>query len=77
MHSLHSDERPKAEKVPGVTRDQRRVAKKSCGGASGVMTFIVADDDMVYEKDLGGDTAMLVSAIGSDSLDPTWVASTP
>jgi hypothetical protein len=41
------------------------------------MTFIVAYDDVVYEKDLGGDTAMLVSAIGSDSLDPTWVVSTP
>ena len=32
-------------------------------GNSGVMTFIVNHDGVVYEKDLGPDTAKLASAI--------------
>ena len=37
-------------------------------GDTGVMTFIVGEDDVVYEKDLGEDTLNLAAAI--DSFDP-------
>ena len=39
---------------------------------SGVMTFIVNQDGVVYEKDLGADTAKLASAISEYNPDKTW-----
>jgi Protein of unknown function (DUF2950) len=39
---------------------------------SGVMTFIVNQDGVVYEKDLGADTAKLASAISEFNPDKTW-----
>jgi len=43
--------------------------------SSGVMTFIVDGDDVVYEKDLGPDTAKLARAMTDYSPDPTWSVS--
>jgi hypothetical protein len=40
--------------------------------SSGVMTFIVGEDGVVYEKDLGGDTADLARAIHEYNPTPSW-----
>ena len=40
---------------------------------SGVMTFIVNEDDIVYQKDLGPDTAQLATAISEYNPDKTWM----
>lgn len=39
---------------------------------SGVMTFIVNQDGVVYEKDLGSDTAKLGAAMSEYNPDATW-----
>ena len=39
---------------------------------SGVMTFIVNQDGVVYEKDLGADTAKLAAAMSEYNPDSTW-----
>jgi hypothetical protein len=41
-------------------------------GASGVMTFIVNHDGVVYEKDLGAETAKIASAMTKFDPDLTW-----
>ncbi len=41
-------------------------------GVSGVMTFIVSHDGVVYEKDLGVNTAQAAGAIKAFSPDRTW-----
>jgi hypothetical protein len=54
-------------------------------GDSGVMTFIVNHDGVVYQKDLGPDTADIAPAVTAFDPDSTWqrvqtpvgVASTP
>jgi hypothetical protein len=43
-------------------------------GASGVMTFIVNQDGVVFQKDLGEDTATAVDAIQSFDPDSSWTA---
>jgi hypothetical protein len=40
--------------------------------SSGVMTFIVTGNDLVYEKDLGPNTVQLASVTSGLHLDPTW-----
>jgi hypothetical protein len=40
--------------------------------ASGVKTFIVNQDGIVYQKDLGPNTAQLVAAMTVFNPDPTW-----
>jgi hypothetical protein len=42
--------------------------------SSGVMTFVVTANDMVYEKDLGVSTSPLASAITAFHKDATWRA---
>jgi hypothetical protein len=42
--------------------------------SSGVMTFIVTDNDVVYEKDLGANTSALASAMTTFHKDATWRA---
>jgi Protein of unknown function (DUF2950) len=51
------------------------VAYPAAYRSSGVMTFIVDQDDVVYEKDLGPDTAKLARAMTDYSPDPTWSVS--
>jgi DUF2950 family protein len=41
-------------------------------GASGVMTFIVSHDGVVYQKDLGPGTAATAGALTQFDPDPTW-----
>ena len=41
-------------------------------GNSGVMTFIVNHDGVVYEKDLGGETAKIAGAMSRYDPDKTW-----
>jgi hypothetical protein len=41
-------------------------------GASGIMTFIVNHDGVVYQKDLGKDTAKIASAMTRYDPDKTW-----
>jgi Protein of unknown function (DUF2950) len=40
--------------------------------SSGVMTFLVADNDVVYQKDLGSKTSKLASAMTTFHKDATW-----
>jgi hypothetical protein len=42
--------------------------------SSGVMTFIITGDDVVYNKDLGANTAALASALRTFPKDATWHA---
>jgi hypothetical protein len=42
--------------------------------SSGVMTFIVTGNDVVYEKDLGANTSTLASAMAMFHKDATWRA---
>jgi len=41
-------------------------------GVTGIMTFMVNNDGVVYQKDLGPDTAKLAAAIDSYNPDKTW-----
>jgi hypothetical protein len=41
-------------------------------GNSGVMTFIVNHDGVVFQKDLGPDTVDLVTEMTAFDPDPTW-----
>jgi hypothetical protein len=45
--------------------------------SSGVMTFVVTDGDVVYEKDLGPDTPVLATAMTAFHKDATWRAAVP
>jgi hypothetical protein len=46
-------------------------------GSSGVMTFIVNQDGVVFQKDLGEDTAVAVESIQSFDPDSSWTAIVP
>jgi hypothetical protein len=46
-------------------------------GSSGVMTFIVNQDGVVFQKDLGDDTATAVESIQAFDPDSTWTAIAP
>jgi hypothetical protein len=41
-------------------------------GNSGVMTFVMDDEGVVYQKDLGDQTAKLASDMNTFNPDPTW-----
>jgi len=41
-------------------------------GASGIMSFIVNQDGIVYEKDLGENTAAIASQMTTFNPDPSW-----
>ena len=46
-------------------------------GASGVQTFIVNQDGVVFQKDLGEDTATVVESIQKFDPDSSWIAVVP
>jgi hypothetical protein len=46
-------------------------------GSSGVMTFIVNQDGVVFQKDLGEDTATAVESIQTFDPDSSWTAIAP
>ncbi len=68
--------------APGGARDYMRNGQLSEGfallaypdqyGVSGVMTFVVNQDGVVYEKNLGKDTAAMVSKITAFDPDSSW-----
>ena len=45
-------------------------------GVSGVMTFVVNQDGIVFQKDLGADTTAVVEQMQAFDPDPTWIAVT-
>ena len=51
------------------------IAYPATYGDSGVMTFVVNQDGIVYEKNLGPDTIRIAAAITSYDPDGTWQAS--
>ncbi len=74
----------KGRNTPGEAKGRISDGKMSGGFAfvayptdyrlSGVMTFIVNRDDVVYQKDLGPNTAKLARAMAEYSPDSTWYA---
>jgi hypothetical protein len=46
-------------------------------GASGIMTFIVSQDGVGHEKDLGPETPTLVARVTRYDPDPTWARVAP
>jgi hypothetical protein len=48
------------------------VARPANYGASGMMTFIVSDDGVVYEKNLGKNTEAVVQKLNRFDPDKTW-----
>lgn len=55
-----------------LTRGFAVVAYPAAYGNSGVMTFMVNQDGVVYEKNLGADTQKLASAIAEYNPDASW-----
>jgi hypothetical protein len=43
-------------------------------GESGIKTFLIDQDQVVYEKDLGKDTANVAKAMTGFNPDSTWTA---
>ncbi len=60
-----------------LTRGFALVAWPADHGASGVQTFIVNQDGVVFQKDLGEDTATIVETLQSFDPDSTWTAVVP
>ncbi len=46
-------------------------------GVSGIMTFIVSHDGVVYQKDLGPKTTQIAEAMKTYNPDPTWRKAEP
>jgi len=44
-------------------------------GVSGVMSFVVNQDGLLYEKNLGGDTAQIAARMSEFDPDPSWTSS--
>ncbi|HWF46700.1 MAG TPA: DUF2950 family protein [Bryobacteraceae bacterium] len=62
--------RPTAEdKTPGVFA---LIAYPAKYRSSGVMTFVVTNNDVVYQKDLGANTSALASAMTTFHQDASW-----
>ncbi len=55
-----------------MTRGFAFVAHPAEYGSSGVMTFVANEDGIVYQKDLGANTAELARAIDEYDPDSTW-----
>jgi hypothetical protein len=76
--------RAQGDKAPGGRKSYLANGDMSAGfalvafpakyAASGVMTFIVNQEGVVYEKDLGPETDKLVAGITEFNPDETWVA---
>lgn len=63
--------RPKSGVYPG-TSAFAIIAYPAEYRSSGVMTFVVTDSDVIYEKDLGANTSALAPAIAAFHKDATW-----
>jgi hypothetical protein len=60
-----------------LTEGFAAIAWPSDYGSSGVMTFVVNQDGVVFQKDLGDDTATVVEGIKLFDPDATWTAIVP
>jgi Protein of unknown function (DUF2950) len=60
-----------------MTEGYALVAWPAKYGDTGVMSFIVNQDGVVYQKDLGPGTAAAVRAIGAYNPDPSWTRVSP
>jgi hypothetical protein len=58
--------------LPSAGNTLALVAYPTAYGSSGVMTFIVGDKGVVYEKDLGQSTVKVGTAMATFPTDPTW-----
>jgi hypothetical protein len=56
-----------------MTRGFALIAWPAIYGASGVMTFVVNQDDVVFQKDLGGATSSLANGISLFDPDLSWM----
>jgi hypothetical protein len=56
----------------GMSRGFALVAWPARHDVSGIMTFIVNHDGVIYEKDLGAETAAVASRMTLFEPDPTW-----
>jgi hypothetical protein len=76
FHSLTTDPkrghgRPTAGKATGASGF---IAYPAEYRSSGVMTFVVSENDVVYEKDLGPNTSTSAAGMGAFHKDATWRA---
>ena len=55
-----------------MTKGFALIAWPASYGASGIMTFIVNQDGIVFQKDLGPNTAAVVAATKLFDPDLTW-----
>jgi len=46
-------------------------------GASGIMAFVCSHDGVVYQKNLGKDTATIAAAMTKYNPDATWTRAQP
>ena len=60
-----------------LTRGFALLATPALYGVSGVMTFMVDQDGVVWQRDLGDDTAKLAAAIDSFDPDAQWTPLAP
>jgi hypothetical protein len=60
--------------LPNSGNNTFAVAYPAAYGSSGVMTFIVGDKGVVYEKDLGPSTVKVATSMAAFHTDPTWTA---
>ena len=65
-------ERSYLDKSGRLTRGFAAIAWPAKHGNSGVMTFIVNQRDIVFQKDLGADTEQAVAAIQAFDPDTSW-----
>jgi hypothetical protein len=61
-------------KMPGAGTPPAFVAYPAEYGSSGIMTFAVSPEGIVYERDLGTGTPKLATALRSENLDASWHA---
>jgi hypothetical protein len=64
--------RPLEARAKGTAAAPAFIAYPAEYRSSGVMTFIVTGNDVIYEKDLGADTSAAATAMTSFHKDSTW-----
>ena len=72
LHGRHRSEPSKTEGAESRPHGCGALAYPAEYGATGVMTFMVDQSGIVFEKDLGPDTAQKVRSITAYAADSTW-----
>ena len=60
-----------------LTKGFALIAYPADYGASGIMTFMVSQDGLVWQKDLGEETATATATIEKFNPDSTWTPIPP